>query len=609
MPLRTCIRLVVFLTLTALPALSQTTCSFSLDPASANFASAGGTGVVVITANLSSCPRTSSSSLSWVHIGYGQTGTGSGSVGYTVDPNNSSGPRSGSITVANRSFTVTQAADSSCTYTLSPAFANIAASGGSGPISVSSSCSWTAASNNSDWLTAAGSANGDGVAQYSAAPNATGASRTGSITIGTASFAVAQAAPCAYTLNPTNLPAVPASGSTGTFTVTATSNTCSWTAVSANANFLTVTSGASGTGNGTVGFTILSNQTTFARSGAITVGGSALFNVYQLAGAPCSTELMPTSAAFPTAGGANTFNITTNCAWTATTNAPWINLSGAISGTGNGALAFNVGANSGAARTGAITVGSQTFTVSQSGAAAVQVASGGVVNGASFLPGPVAPGEIITIFGTGLGPQAGTPLQLSADQQTITTMLAGTEVLFDGTPAPLIYVSSGQVSTIVPYALGGKTSTQMQVQYQGALSSPVTLSVSATSPALFSLAGSGKGPGAILNQDGSLNSTANPAQKGSVVVLFATGEGKTNPPGVDGLLANSPTLPSPVAPITVQIGGANATLLYAGAAPGETAGVLQVNVQIPANTPSGPVPVVLQAGTALSPSTVTVAVQ
>ena len=175
------------------------------------------------------------------------------------------------------------------------------------------------------------------------------------------------------------------------------------------------------------------------------------------------------------------------------------------------------------------------------------ITSAGVVNAASFLGGLVAAGEIVAIFGTGMGPAALVGLSLTR-AGFVDNFLSDSQVLFDGAPAPLIYVSANQTSAIVPYAVAGKSSTQLQVQYQGRNSNTVTLPVAGAAPALFSLDSSGKGGGAILNQDSNVNSAANPADKGSIVVLFGTGEGQTSPGGVDGRLAAS-VFPKPVQPV------------------------------------------------------------
>lgn len=115
------------------------------------------------------------------------------------------------------------------------------------------------------------------------------------------------------------------------------------------------------------------------------------------------------------------------------------------------------------------------------------------------------------------------------------------------------------------------------------------------SPGLFTADASGKGQGAILNQDGSVNTPNNPAQVGSVVALFGTGEGATNPSGTDGKLAGLP-LPMPLLPVQVLVGGVPADLLYASGAPTEVAGVLQINVRVPSAVAAGRQPVILRIG-------------
>ena len=163
------------------------------------------------------------------------------------------------------------------------------------------------------------------------------------------------------------------------------------------------------------------------------------------------------------------------------------------------------------------------------------VNEGGVVSAASFLPGPVAPGEIVSIFGSGIGPEQGAGARLDASGR-VDNFLADTWVLFDGIQVPLFYVQANQINAQVPYAVAGKSSVVMQVVYKGARAEPVTLSVANTAPAIFALAG-GIGQGAIFNQDITLNSASNPAPRGSIMVLYATGEGQTVPAGIDGKLS------------------------------------------------------------------------
>jgi uncharacterized protein (TIGR03437 family) len=229
-------------------------------------------------------------------------------------------------------------------------------------------------------------------------------------------------------------------------------------------------------------------------------------------------------------------------------------------------------------------------------------------NAASYAPGPVTPGEILTIFGTGMGPATLMRLHLT-DAGTVDTSLGGTQVFFDGYPAPVIYSSSTAVSVIVPYEIAGSQTTSMMIQYQGTSSNRITAPVLASLPGIFTVDASGYGQGAILNQDTSVNSSQNGADPGSVVSIYATGAGQTDPPSVDGALTGD-VLPKPLLGVKVQIAGENADVLYAGAAPGEPSGVLQVNARIPADVPRGTnVPVVIIVGATSSQAGVTVAIK
>jgi len=184
-----------------------------------------------------------------------------------------------------------------------------------------------------------------------------------------------------------------------------------------------------------------------------------------------------------------------------------------------------------------------------------------------------------------------------------------TAVLFGATPAPLIYTGINQVNLVVPFEISGAEATQLRVLIGSQVIAELSLPVASASPALFTQTASGVGPGAILNQDSTINSPLNPAERGSIVSLFATGAGQTDPPGRNGELS-APPLPKPLLPISVQIGGLDAEILYAGAAPGLIAGVIQVNCRIPASLPPGPaVPVTLFAGSARSPAGVTLSVR
>ncbi|HZT31714.1 MAG TPA: IPT/TIG domain-containing protein [Bryobacteraceae bacterium] len=237
------------------------------------------------------------------------------------------------------------------------------------------------------------------------------------------------------------------------------------------------------------------------------------------------------------------------------------------------------------------------------GTAAPAVTS--VANGASSVQGAISPAEVVMITGSGFGPTDQASAQVNG-AGLVATELAATQVLFDGIPAPILWVGPNQVSAITPLALLPGT-TQVQVQYQGQASAPVAVPVAAASPAVFSQDGSGTGQGLIVNENGTLNSSDNPASAGSVVVFYATGTGPISPSLVDGQLAGD-TPSQPALPVSVQINGQSAEVLYAGTAPGLVAGIIQVNARIPDGA-SGAVPVVVRVGGSVSQAGITAAVQ
>jgi len=233
----------------------------------------------------------------------------------------------------------------------------------------------------------------------------------------------------------------------------------------------------------------------------------------------------------------------------------------------------------------------------------------GVANAASYAPGPVAPGEIVALFGTAIGPPTPASLTLT-NPVLVANALQGVHVLFDGVPAPVLFASAGQVNVVVPYAVAGQSSTLVQLEYLGALSPPISLPVAAAALGIFTLDSSGSGPGAILNAaDDTVNSAANPVAPGDWVSIFATGAGATTPPGVDGLLPTGPSYTANAA-VTVTIGGINCPLNYKGAAPGLVSGVLQINAQVPAGVTPGPsVPMSVSIGGISAQSKVTLSVK
>ena len=149
---------------------------------------------------------------------------------------------------------------------------------------------------------------------------------------------------------------------------------------------------------------------------------------------------------------------------------------------------------------------------------------------------------------------------------------------------------------------------QVSVSYQGRSSQPLIIPFAAAAPGLITANSTGSGQAAAINEDGSLNFAGNPIRAGSVIVLYATGEGFTTPPGIDGKPATVP-LPTPFLVVTAVIGGQPAVVQYAGGAPGFVAGLMQVNVVVPANVSPGPaIPVVLKVAESQSQGGVTIAV-
>jgi uncharacterized protein (TIGR03437 family) len=235
-------------------------------------------------------------------------------------------------------------------------------------------------------------------------------------------------------------------------------------------------------------------------------------------------------------------------------------------------------------------------------------ALGGIQNAASYATGAVSPGEMVILYGVGMGPAALETLQVDGSTGLLETTVAGTTVWFNGTPAPVVYTSAGQIAAIVRYEIGSAATAQILVNFHGKNVATGAVTVAPSAPGIFTV-GSGIGQAAALNQDGLVNSASNPAAAGSVIVLYLTGEGQTMPQGVDGRIAAAAPFPAPLLPVTVQIGGQPATYFYAGAAPDEVAGIMQINANIPAGVTGNAVPVSVHIGTVSTRNGVTIAVQ
>ena len=231
-----------------------------------------------------------------------------------------------------------------------------------------------------------------------------------------------------------------------------------------------------------------------------------------------------------------------------------------------------------------------------------------IYNGAGGQTASIAPGEIVSLTGQTVGPEPRAIGTLPATG-TVGTTLGTTSVTFNNIAAPVFYASGSLTSVIVPYGVAGSTTANVVLKTGGQTTAAFTIPVAASIPGVFTSNGGGTGQAVVFNQDGTVNTAANAAAKGSVIVLYATGEGTTNPPGQDGLISSTDVLRVPVLPVSLTIGGQAATVLYAGSAPGNVAGVMEVEAIIPTGAASGAAPLVLTVGSATSQANVTVNVK
>jgi uncharacterized protein (TIGR03437 family) len=238
------------------------------------------------------------------------------------------------------------------------------------------------------------------------------------------------------------------------------------------------------------------------------------------------------------------------------------------------------------------------------GSTVLSINAGGIVNAASYTA-PVAPGSIATVFGNFL-----LTSPVTSTSFPIPTSLSGLSLQFGATPlAPLFFASVGQVNAQVPWELAGQSQTTITATLNGQNSAAQTVNLARYAPGIFTTNSEGTGQGAILDTTYRLVDPKNPATAGSSVVqIYCTGLGPvTNQPATGSPALSSP-LPETTTVPTVMIGGAPASVLFSGLAPGFV-GEYQVNVGVPlASTKGNAVPVAISIGGATS-NTVTIAVQ
>ena len=225
----------------------------------------------------------------------------------------------------------------------------------------------------------------------------------------------------------------------------------------------------------------------------------------------------------------------------------------------------------------------------------------GIFSSASYASATVSPGELVTIFGSNIGPATAASMAITSGY--VDTTLSNVTLTIDGQNAPLLYVSSSQVTAQVPYEVNQGAGIAVVLTNGTLPAANSTVTVAATAPGIFSADGSGTGQAAAVNTSAStgaitLNSTTNPAKIGDTVTFYLTGEGNYNTNLIAGAV-NTNTgfiIPASLSPLpqisptpTVQIGGVDATagVSYAGAVPGSIIGVLQINVVVPTGSTTG----------------------
>jgi uncharacterized protein (TIGR03437 family) len=235
------------------------------------------------------------------------------------------------------------------------------------------------------------------------------------------------------------------------------------------------------------------------------------------------------------------------------------------------------------------------------------IGNGAIVNAASFAAqAPLAPGSLITLFGTNLAQGEGT-----ASGVPLPPSLAGSSVLLAGKSAPLLFANNGQVNAIVPYGVAVNTPQQVVVSSSNSISVPQSIILAAAAPGIFTVNASGQGQGIITGVDANGNQpiadAANPVTAGQAIVIYCTGLGEVNPPVPTGTAASLTQISQTIEPISVTVGGIAADVLFSGLTPGFV-GLYQVNATVPNGVaPGSQVPVTLTgAGQQSLPVTIVV---
>jgi uncharacterized protein (TIGR03437 family) len=267
--------------------------------------------------------------------------------------------------------------------------------------------------------------------------------------------------------------------------------------------------------------------------------------------------------------------------------------------------------NNGSGNTGSLSGFSITITGTGAGPTGPSIGPNTIVSLSSFMNGSMAPGDYVAILGSNLGPNPGVRADAT---QTLPTTLGQTQVNFDGNAAPMFYASQNFIAVHAPFTLNPGATTQITVVTPSGTSVAVPLTVVPAKPGVLTYQVGGQGQAKAINQDGSINgdpsliTTEKPAPAGSTIAVYATGLGAVNPAIVAGTPPPTDPLSTTVSPVTATIGGQDATVLWAGAAPTLT-GIYQVNITVPATARSGANRLVLTSAGNSSQADVTIQVK
>ena len=350
-------------------------CTVAIDPVTNKFDSAGGTGIITVTSP-DTCMWTAVASAPWISILTGASGSGAGSIKYSIAPNTSAQSRTGTIVVGGQTHTIAQDAQGACSYTVSASATTFGSAGGSGTVTIatSSACAWTVTSSEA-WIQIAGGASGQGAGTvgFTVSLNAGGASRTGIVHAADQDITITQAAAgCSYTVTPQSA-AFGSDGGQGTISVSAPAG-CAWTAATTD-SWISIVQGATGSADGSVVYAVARQTSADTRNGVVHVAGVDVRVIQSGDVSSCQYSVAP--VAFTPCMPATTITATVttgaSCPWTATSNAPWAVIASGQSMTGAGTINVSISDNYDAPRSGLVLVRWPTPTLGQN----LQIAQAG----------------------------------------------------------------------------------------------------------------------------------------------------------------------------------------------------------------------------------------